>query len=77
MPGPPRPADPGPAHPGPARDFVGYGPEPPDFDWPGGARIAINLVVNYEEGGEYSLNTDGVNDTLPTYSAIASVNSTS
>ena len=57
-----------PAHPGPARDFVGYGPEPPDFDWPGGARIAINLVVNYEEGCEYSLNTDGVNDTWGEYS---------
>jgi hypothetical protein len=23
---------------GPERDFVGYGPEPPDFDWPGGAK---------------------------------------
>jgi hypothetical protein len=53
---------------GPVRDFVGYGPEPPDFDWPGGARIAINLVVNYEEGGEYSLNEDGVNDTWGEYS---------
>src|SRR5579859_2936592 len=57
-----------PAHPGPARDFVGYGPEPPDFDWPSGARVAINLVVNYEEGGEYSLAEDGVNDTWGEYS---------
>jgi peptidoglycan/xylan/chitin deacetylase (PgdA/CDA1 family) len=57
-----------PPYPGPARDFVGYGPTPPDFDWPGGARIAINLVVNYEEGGEYSLNEDGVNDTWGEYS---------
>ncbi len=56
------------AHPGPVRDFVGYGPQPPDFDWPGGARIAINLVVNYEEGGEYSLGEDGVNDTWGEYS---------
>ena len=56
------------AHPGPARDFVGYGPQPPDFQWPGGARVAINLVVNYEEGGEYSLNEDGVNDTWGEYS---------
>src|SRR2546430_5428773 len=53
---------------GPARDFVGYGPQPPDFDWPGGARIAVNLVVNYEEGGEYSLTEDGVNDTWGEYS---------
>src|SRR5260370_38714784 len=59
-----------PAYPGPARDFVGYGPEPPVFDWPGGARIAINLVVNYEEGGEYSLNEDGVNDTWGEYSFL-------
>jgi peptidoglycan/xylan/chitin deacetylase (PgdA/CDA1 family) len=57
-----------PAHRGPERDFVGYGPEPPDFDWPGSARLAVNLVVNYEEGGEYSLNEDGVNDTWGEYS---------
>jgi peptidoglycan/xylan/chitin deacetylase (PgdA/CDA1 family) len=36
------------------RDFVGYGPNPPRFEWPGGNRLAINLVVNYEEGSEYS-----------------------
>jgi hypothetical protein len=33
---------------------VGYGPNPPVFEWPGGNRLAINLVVNYEEGSEYS-----------------------
>ena len=48
---------------GPERDFVGYGPEPPIVRWPGGALVAINLVVNYEEGGEYSLREDGINDT--------------
>ena len=32
--------------PGPDRDFVGYGPNPPDARWPGGAAVAINLVVN-------------------------------
>ena len=37
------------------RDFVGYGPNPPQVEWPGGARIAVSLVVNYEEGAEYSL----------------------
>lgn len=36
------------------RDYVGYGSRPPVFDWPGGARLAISLVVNYEEGSEYS-----------------------
>ncbi|HET8728035.1 MAG TPA: allantoinase PuuE [Alphaproteobacteria bacterium] len=34
------------------RDMVGYGPTPPHADWPGGARIAVQFVVNYEEGGE-------------------------
>jgi peptidoglycan/xylan/chitin deacetylase (PgdA/CDA1 family) len=38
----------------PERDFVGYADTPPVFDWPGGNRLAINLVVNYEEGSEYS-----------------------
>ena len=34
------------------RDMGGYGRNPPDPGWPGGARIALNIVVNYEEGGE-------------------------
>jgi allantoinase len=34
------------------RDFVGYGPTPPDPQWPGGARLAVSFVLNYEEGGE-------------------------
>jgi OHCU decarboxylase len=34
------------------RDFTGHGPTPPDPQWPGGARVAISLVLNYEEGGE-------------------------
>ena len=37
------------------RDIVGYGPNPPHAAWPGGARIAINFVVNYEEGSENSV----------------------
>jgi peptidoglycan/xylan/chitin deacetylase (PgdA/CDA1 family) len=44
--------------PGPRRDYVGYGRRPPVFDWPNGARLAISLVLNYEEGSEYSY-TDG------------------
>ena len=37
------------------RDFVGYGGNPPAARWPGGARIAVSVVVNYEEGSEYSI----------------------
>jgi allantoinase len=37
------------------RDLLGYGAEPPQPRWPGDARIALNFVVNYEEGAEYSL----------------------
>jgi putative urate catabolism protein len=37
------------------RDLVGYGANPPDPKWPGGARIAVQFVVNYEEGGEASI----------------------
>ena len=37
------------------RDFVGYGRNVPQIQWPNGARIAVSLVVNYEEGSEYSL----------------------
>ena len=37
------------------RDLVGYGRNVPQVQWPGGARIAVSLVVNYEEGAEYSL----------------------
>ena len=34
------------------RDLHGYGSNPPFADWPGGAAIAVQFVVNYEEGGE-------------------------
>ncbi len=34
------------------RDMRGYGPNPPDPKWPGGAHVAVQFVVNYEEGGE-------------------------
>jgi allantoinase len=37
------------------RDFVGYGPNPPDPKWPDRARVAINFVVNVEEGSEPSV----------------------
>ncbi|MGV7203336.1 allantoinase PuuE [Xanthomonas citri] len=35
-----------------ARDLVGYGTTPPAAQWPGGARIAVQFVINYEEGAE-------------------------
>jgi putative urate catabolism protein len=37
------------------RDLVGYGPKPPKAKWPGGARVALQFVLNYEEGGENSV----------------------
>jgi putative urate catabolism protein len=37
------------------RDLIGYGKTPPDPRWPNGARIAVQFVVNYEEGGESSI----------------------
>ena len=47
-----------------ARDFVGYGAHPPNPRWPGGARLALNIVVNYEEGSEISIpDGDGKTET--------------
>ena len=43
------------AEPAYPRDLVGYGADPPFADWPGGARIALQVVLNYEEGGENSV----------------------
>ncbi len=34
------------------RDMIGYGANPPDAAWPGGAKLAVQIVLNYEEGGE-------------------------
>src|SRR5258707_1161192 len=41
--------------PGGPRDLIGYGPHPPRVQWPGAARVIVSLVLNYEEGAEYSL----------------------
>ncbi|MDM9627902.1 allantoinase PuuE [Rhizobium sp. S152] len=47
----------------PERNFIGYADTPPDPKWPGGARLALNFVLNYEEGSEYSIgDNDGVSD---------------
>ena len=37
------------------RDYVGYGATPPRPEWPGDARVAVQIVMNYEEGSEYSI----------------------
>ncbi len=37
------------------RDLAGYGRTPPDPRWPGGARVAVQFVINYEEGGERNI----------------------
>ena len=37
------------------RDLIGYGNSPPHADWPGKARIAVQFVLNYEEGGENNI----------------------
>jgi peptidoglycan/xylan/chitin deacetylase (PgdA/CDA1 family) len=39
----------------PERDYVGYGPMPPDVTWPGGRRVAVSVVLNIEEGAERSV----------------------
>jgi allantoinase len=37
------------------RDLIGYGRDPPDPRWPGDARICVQFVINYEEGGERNI----------------------
>ena len=49
------------------RDLVGYGSRPPHPHWPGEARIAVSLVLNYEEGGEACvLHGDGHSESVLT-----------
>ena len=58
---------------GPARDFIGYGRTPPFVIWPEGAKVAINLVLVYEEGSEYSwLDDNGRNDNWGEYNLTSS-----
>lgn len=47
------------------RDLIGYGRNPPHPRWPGNARIALQFVLNHEEGGENSvLNGDATSETF-------------
>src|SRR6201996_9720193 len=62
-----------------ARDFRGYGRNPPDPKWPGGARIAININLNFEGGAERTVdNGDGCSESVlndigaPSYPGIRS-----
>jgi allantoinase len=46
------------------RDFIGYADRPPHPQWPGNARVAVQIVMNYEEGSEYSIDDgDGFSET--------------
>ncbi|WP_377296872.1 polysaccharide deacetylase family protein [Rhizobium sp. SGZ-381] len=46
------------------RDFIGYANRPPQFRWPGDSGLAVNIVLNYEEGSEYSVaDGDGRSET--------------
>lgn len=59
---------------GRVRDFVGYGRHRPDPQWPGGAHVAVNFVINYEEGGEYAVpDGDGASETGLTEGSTAAV----
>jgi peptidoglycan/xylan/chitin deacetylase (PgdA/CDA1 family) len=50
---------------GPPRELVGYGERPPKVRWDGDARVAVQIVLNYEEGSEKTFAMgDGVNDIL-------------
>ncbi len=54
------------------RDFEGYGQHPPAADWPGGARVAVSVVVNVEEGSERAVSRgDEVNE--PVYDMVAAI----
>jgi peptidoglycan/xylan/chitin deacetylase (PgdA/CDA1 family) len=48
----------------PTRDLIGYGRQPPRVGWPGDARVAVSLVLNYEEGSERTMPRDGENENL-------------
>ena len=58
---------------GTERDFVGYGRDIPVIEWPNGARVAVSLCLNYEEGAEHNLlDGDGHNETMGEISYVPS-----
>ena len=50
--------------PGPPRDLVGYGRHMPRVRWPDGARVAVNFVIDMEEGSEVQMSADGRNEAI-------------
>lgn len=58
-----------PSHPVSHRDFAGYRGKPPNPRWPNGARVAVSLVVNFEEGSEFSV-SDGDAMNEATYEVV-------
>lgn len=56
------------------RDLIGYADKPPTLRWPGGAGLAVNFVLNYEEGSEYAVGEgDGRSETALTEVSAARV----
>ncbi len=52
------------------RDFTGYGSKPPSVRWPGNKTLALSIVVNYEEGSEHSVATDGQVESIGEFGAV-------
>src|ERR1700752_5313616 len=44
------------------RDLIGYAGKPPHAKWPNDGRVAVNFVMNYEEGSEYNAHDDGFSE---------------
>ena len=57
------------------RDLLGYGQHPPCVEWPGGAKLAISIVVNFEEGAELAVEQgDGHNERISEVVSVVSDN---
>jgi peptidoglycan/xylan/chitin deacetylase (PgdA/CDA1 family) len=57
----------------PRRELRGYGACPPRLQWPGGKRLAVQVVVNYEEGSERSFpRGDGANESFHEFPEVLS-----
>ena len=56
------------------RDLIGYANNPPNPQWPNNARLAVNFVINYEEGSEYSIpDGDGFSEASLTESPSSTI----